>query len=304
MSRANGAMEVVQQSAMMAATPEWTRERVDLLKRTVCPQGIGDDEFRLFLEQCKRSGLDPLLKEAFCVPRKAKTANGSWVTKHEFQPSEAGMLARAESFPDFRGISAAAVYSEDDITIDAGMGEVSHKFSPGKKRGSLVGAWALLRRQGREPIVAWLDIGGYRQSSPLWNNIPSTMIEKCARVAVLRKAYPSAFGGLYVSEEMPPPETESLPRASAPPPAMAASRSDEPVDAEVVDEPPHPADAEPQGEPGAPSPEEQALIAIDEAQSRADLPDVTKKIIALGQAKNPKVRDAYGRKDRALGGGQ
>ena len=28
------------------------------------------------------------------------------------------------------------------------------------------------------------------------------MIEKCARVAALRKAYPEAFGGLYVREEM------------------------------------------------------------------------------------------------------
>ena len=28
------------------------------------------------------------------------------------------------------------------------------------------------------------------------------MIEKCARVAVLRKAYPEAFGGLYIREEM------------------------------------------------------------------------------------------------------
>ena len=36
------------------------------------PRGIGEDEFALFIEQCKRSGLDPLLKEAFCVARRAE----------------------------------------------------------------------------------------------------------------------------------------------------------------------------------------------------------------------------------------
>ena len=48
----------------------WSPERVELIRRTICPRGLGDDEFALFIEQCKRSGLDPLLKEAFCVGRR------------------------------------------------------------------------------------------------------------------------------------------------------------------------------------------------------------------------------------------
>ena len=59
---------------MMHATTV-PRERVDLVKRTICPKGISDDEFALFIEQCKRSGLDPLLKEAFCVARRANVGN-------------------------------------------------------------------------------------------------------------------------------------------------------------------------------------------------------------------------------------
>ncbi|MBN1206587.1 MAG: recombinase RecT, partial [Myxococcaceae bacterium] len=90
-----------------AAQSPWSRERVELIKRTICPKGIGDDEFALFIEQCKRSGLDPLLKEAFCVGRRQNAGSRErphWVTRYEFQPSEAGMLARAERFPDFKGI--------------------------------------------------------------------------------------------------------------------------------------------------------------------------------------------------------
>ncbi|AKQ68074.1 phage recombination protein Bet [Myxococcus hansupus] len=190
----------------------WSRERVELVKRTICPRGISEDEFALFIEQCKRSGLDPLLKEAFCVARRQNTGNRerpNWVTKYEFQPSEAGMLARAERFPDFKGIQASAVFAEDDIVVDQGRGEVVHRFNPAKRKGALVGAWARVVREDKLPVVVWLDFSGYVQQTPLWSKIPTTMIEKCARVAALRKAYPEAFGGLYVREEMPAEDYES-----------------------------------------------------------------------------------------------
>lgn len=190
----------------------WNRERVDLVKRTICPRGISEDEFALFIEQCKRSGLDPLLKEAFCVARRQNIGNRerpNWVTKYEFQPSEAGMLARAERFPDFKGIQASAVFAEDEIVVDQGKGEVVHRFNPAKRKGALVGAWSRVVREGKLPVVVWLDFAGYVQQTPLWAKIPTTMIEKCARVAALRKAYPEAFGGLYVREEMPAEEYDA-----------------------------------------------------------------------------------------------
>jgi phage recombination protein Bet len=190
---------------------QWSRERAELVRRTICPKGISEDEFALFIEQCKRSGLDPLLKEAFCVARRQNVGNRerpNWVTKYEFQPSEAGMLARAERFPDFRGIQASAVFAEDEIIVDQGKGEVVHRFNPAKRKGALVGAWSRVVRDGKLPVVVWLDFSGYVQQTPLWAKIPTTMIEKCARVAALRKAYPEAFGGLYVREEMPAEDYE------------------------------------------------------------------------------------------------
>lgn len=191
------------------AKDPWNRERAELVKRTICPRGISEDEFALFVEQCKRSGLDPLLKEAFCVARRQNIGNRerpNWVTKYEFQPSEAGMLARAERFPDFKGIQASAVFAEDEIVVDQGKGEVVHRFNPAKRKGALVGGWSRVVRDGKLPVLVWLDFSGYVQQTPLWAKIPTTMIEKCARVAALRKAYPEAFGGLYIREEMPQEE--------------------------------------------------------------------------------------------------
>ncbi|MDY7228873.1 phage recombination protein Bet [Hyalangium rubrum] len=208
-----------------AAQSAWSRERVDLIKRTICPKGIGEDEFALFIEQCKRSGLDPLLKEAFCVGRRQNTGSRerpNWTTRYEFQPSEAGMLARAERFPDFKGIQASAVYAEDEIIVDQGKGEVVHRFNPAKRKGALVGAWARVVREGKLPVVVWLDFSGYVQQTPLWAKIPTTMIEKCARVAALRKAYPEAFGGLYVREEMPAEEYEPSSVAEEPAPSTGS----------------------------------------------------------------------------------
>ena len=196
-------------------------ETRELIRRTVIPNGATDDEVALFLEQCLRSGLNPLLKECFCVPRRQNAGNRDrpqWVTRHEFQPSETGMLARAERFPDFKGIQASAVYAEDEIMVDQGKGEVVHRFNPAKRKGSLVGAWARVVRDGKLPVLVWLDFAGYVQQTPLWAKIPTTMIEKCARVAALRKGYPEAFGGLYVREEMPADEFEPAESAHPAPP--------------------------------------------------------------------------------------
>ncbi|HLM46417.1 MAG TPA: phage recombination protein Bet, partial [Myxococcaceae bacterium] len=33
-----------------SASGQWSHERVELIKRTICPKGIGEDEFALFIE--------------------------------------------------------------------------------------------------------------------------------------------------------------------------------------------------------------------------------------------------------------
>lgn len=298
-----------------AAEANWTRERIDLVKRAICPKGITDDEFALFIEQCKRSGLDPMLKEIFCVPRRKNVGtrdNPKWVTIHEAQPSEAGMLGRAEKFPDFRGITAAAVFSADKIAINAGAQSVDHSFSPVGNRGSLIGAWARIVREGKEPVLVWLDVEGYKQDSPLWKKIPATMIEKCARVAVLRKAYPGPFGGLYVKEELPAeefPAQQSSGTVAPPEPkpannvrALITERSlgelqrlpePEVTDAELL---PFDAPAEsPKMDPLA-----EALGLIEAAKTEKDLAALTDQILALGVAKDEKLRAAYGARRAAL----
>jgi phage recombination protein Bet len=301
------------------ASGQWSPERVELIKRTICPKGIGEDEFALFIEQCKRSGLDPLLKEAFCVARRQNAGNRekpNWVTRYEFQPSEAGMLARAERFPDFKGIQASAVYAEDEIIVDQGKGEVVHRFNPAKRKGSLVGAWSRVVREGKLPVVVWLDFAGYVQQTPLWAKIPTTMIEKCARVAALRKAYPEAFGGLYVREEMPAeefePQAEPAPatshggyevlgarpgpvKASFPPLPTASVQAEAPKEPEREPEP-APAPVKAKARPAATSAKEvrEPVVAKAEAPEPAPAPEPTPAAEAPAKLKSSSIVVAFG----------
>lgn len=195
---------------VIAAVPSsggWTQERIDLVKRTIVPQGIPDGPFALFIEQCQRLGMDPLLKEVFCIERRVNIAPKGqppkYVVKYETQVAEAGMLRRADQFPDFLGIQGAAVFEKDDPAVaDPVAGVVQHRIHMAKERGKLVGAWALAERKGMKPVVIFLYLDDYRQPTPNWDNKAPTMILKCARVAALRVLFPQVFAGVYIPEEM------------------------------------------------------------------------------------------------------
>jgi len=197
----------------------WTQDRIDLIKAEICPAGISDGEFRLFLEKCKRSGLDPLMQEAYCVPRSQKIKfpdpkgrkeqDGrpvmleQYVERHVFQASEQGMQVRAHRAGDFEGVRFGAIYAKDECAIDFSEGKVLHRAQAGQARGQLIGAWAIARRKGRDyQPVAHVLFSEYVQKSPLWTGKPETMIAKCARALALRLAYPYEFAGVFTAEEM------------------------------------------------------------------------------------------------------
>lgn len=186
---------------------KWTREDIEVIKKTVCPAGIPDADFKLFIMKCQASGMNPLLGEAFCIKRNQNIGSKDvpkWVEVFQFTPGEQGMEGRADDFPDYRGLRAAAVYENDKIIIDSSAGEVSHQWNPvDPKRGRLVGAWAIAYRDGRKTPVEYVRLDEYFDArNPKWNSSPATMLVKCARAAALRRAYPNTFDGIFAREEL------------------------------------------------------------------------------------------------------
>jgi len=226
-------MSIVKQQPGVIAAPVWTKEQRDLIRKTICPPNTTDLEFEFFVTWCAQTGLNPMLKQAWLVPRKQKNpATGKYEEKMEPQVAEIGMRARAEELPDYRGTQGDAVYEGDEFMIDAGAGVVVHKYSTqarAKAGNKLQGAWARVERDGRKPNVAFLTVesriqtyfdAGKQVPTQFWAKDAPGQIAKCARAHTLRLAYPNVFAGVFIAEEM----REEI-EVNAPPAAPQTSAS-------------------------------------------------------------------------------
>lgn len=145
--------------------------------RSLINEKITDSELYLFLNQCKRSGLDPFSKQIYAIPR-------------------GGKLTIMTGIDGFRLIA-----------------ERSGKYAPGRpsefeydEKGYLVSATAFVKKM--TPDGTWHEVAStsflseFNASSPLWKKMPHVMLEKCSECRALRRAFPSDLSGLYTSEEM------------------------------------------------------------------------------------------------------
>lgn len=184
----------------------WSDAHKAIVRKMKPCRAMPEDDFEVFWAKCVQSELDPLMDQALPVSRKANEGSREhpkWTTVYSFQSTEAGMLARAERFPDYLGVQVCAIFDEEPCVMNNATGEVTHSYNPTKRQGKLSGAWARVLRKARPPLLIWLDYNATKQDSPFWTKNPLGMLEKCGRVAAIRKAYPETFSGVYAVEEMP-----------------------------------------------------------------------------------------------------
>lgn len=168
---------IIKEEKQIPLFPGFTREQIELIKDTVC-KGASDDELKLFLYTCKRTGLDPMMKQIYSIPR-------------------GGMRTTQTSIDGFRAIA-----------------ERTGKYAPGQatqftydKDGALLSATAFIKKLTLDgtwheisATIFWKEFVNF--GNKFHKTMPHVMAAKTAEAAALRRAFPMEFSGLYATEEM------------------------------------------------------------------------------------------------------
>lgn len=175
---------------------EFSVDEVSLIKDTIC-KGANDIELKLFLHQCKTTGLNPLARQIYSVERK-EYRDGQWKVVRSIQVSIDGFRLIAERSGKYAGQTESLWCGEDGVWKDAWL---SIKPPVAAKVG-------VMRTDFKEPCWGVARFDAYCQRKKegalthMWANMGDVMIAKCAEALALRKAFPQELSGLYTTDEM------------------------------------------------------------------------------------------------------
>lgn len=165
-------------------------------------ESVTAQEVAVFINLCKYSGLNPWLREAYCI--KYGTSPATMVVGKD------AFLKRAEASPFYDGFEAGIIVFLDetgDIVYRKGTFHVPDE----KIIGGYAEVWRKDRTHSTRVEVSFDEYAARRKDGTLndqWSKKPATMIRKVALVQALREAFPGAVGGMYTAEEQGETEPE------------------------------------------------------------------------------------------------
>lgn len=152
-------------------------DQVSLIKNYLC-KGINDDELKLFQAVCKKTGLDPFMKQIYAVKRKDQMTIQTSIDGYRLIAERTGRYCP--------GRETNYVYDGDKLIYATSY----------VKKQTADGTWHEVAAS------AYLDEYKPAYTNQFWESKKHIMLAKCAESLALRKAFPNELSGLYSDEEM------------------------------------------------------------------------------------------------------
>lgn len=197
---------------------------------------VTDQEIAMFINLCRFTGLNPWLREAYCIKYGNEPAT--------LVVGKDAYFKRAEANDAYDGMDAGIIVQGED-------GEIEYRPGTLKLKGEeLIGGYAEVYRKDRSHSyrieVSFDEYAGRKKDGTLnsqWSKKPATMIRKVAAVQALREAFPQSFSGMYVAEEVGSTEPDHVAGDVIDPQAQPALPQREMVPDQTPGNFPPPADA-------------------------------------------------------------
>ena len=177
-----------------SAIRQFSDKEVALIKRTIC-QGATDEELSMFIQNCKRYGLDPFTGQIHAVKRWDSSAGREVLN---VQVGIDGFRLIADRTGKWGGTLGPYWCGQDGEWRDVWLSE---QYPAAAKVG-------VLRTDFSEPrwgIARWeAYVATKKGGAPnyMWQKMPAHMLAKCAEALALRSAFPNDLSGLYTDAEM------------------------------------------------------------------------------------------------------